>query len=136
LKEDKFMKKFLLISLIVLLPLLLSGCGKKETNQNTTNQNAVNQNVLSGPTLFVSSTCGHCANVKKFISENDITNKVQFAEKEVSSSQDNYDLWLEKGKSCGIPDSQMGVPLLSAQGKCYLGEVEVMDYFKEKAGIK
>jgi len=129
------MKKFLLICSILFLPFILLGCSKKEASVGVTNQNTSSQYLLIGPTLFISSSCGHCANVKKFISDNDVTDKVQFAEKEVSESLVNYNTWLQAGKSCGITE-KLGVPLLYDNGKCYMGEVEVMDYFKTKAGIK
>ena len=148
LKGDKYMKKFLLICFILFSPLLLFGCGKKETsekttntfttNQTTVNQATANQNVSESDEviLFVSSTCGHCANVKKFISDNEIQNKVQYKEIEAFTGQENTNLFNEKATICAIAYENRGVPLLFDKGKCYLGEIEVTDYFKAKAGIK
>jgi glutaredoxin len=120
------MKKIIFIVIICLIAAVFIGCGKKQTTKNVSEE----------PLLFVSSTCGHCANVKKFISDNEIQNKVQFKEIEAFQIQENTNLFNEKATICAIPNENRGVPLLFDSGKCYLGEVQVMDYFKTKAGIK
>lgn len=80
--------------------------------------------------------CQHCKNVSDFFEENEIEKKVIFQKKEVWSDRKNGIEMENKAKQCNIKPSGMGVPFLYARGNCYIGEVEVIDFFKKEAGIE
>lgn len=86
-------------------------------------------------TYYYGEDCPHCKNIFKFIEENKIGEKVTFVKKEVSFDKANSQEFLAVVKKCGIAPEEAGVPLVYADGKCFLGEPEVTDLFRKKAGI-
>lgn len=87
-------------------------------------------------TYYYGSDCPHCLRVLQFIEDNKIAEKVTFTKKEVSYDISNGQEFLQVVKKCGIQPSEAGVPLVFAEGKCFMGEPEVIGFFKEKAGLE
>jgi glutaredoxin len=85
-------------------------------------------------TYYYGENCPHCLRVLQFIEENKIAGKVTFTKKEIGSISNGTE-FLQVAKKCGISASEAGVPLVYAEGKCFMGEIEVTDFFREKAGI-
>lgn len=116
------MKKTILLLLVAAIPFFLSACSTEEPQKT------------SGDILFfVSETCGHCATVKNYIKENNLAAKVAYTEIQAFETEANYELFNEKAAECGLPQNQRGVPLIYEEGKCYIGSVEGVDFFREKA---
>jgi len=86
-------------------------------------------------TLFTSETCPHCKNVEDFIRENKINEKISFVIKESTTNPLNYKSFMQVGKKCKIPTEEMGFPLLWDGEKCLMGDKDIIDFFKQKAGI-
>jgi glutaredoxin len=86
-------------------------------------------------TYYHGVDCPHCLKVSQFIEENKIAEKVAFTKKEVSLDFSNGQEFLQVVKKCGLQPSEAGVPLVYAEGKCFMGEPDVTNFFKEKAGI-
>lgn len=86
--------------------------------------------------LYYGQECSHCQVVEKFIKDNGIEQRVIFDKKEVWHNIDNSDEMQQKAKECALDASKVGVPFLSARGKCYVGEIEVENFFKKEAGMK
>lgn len=86
--------------------------------------------------FYYGDQCSHCHKVIKFLDDNQIADKVGFTRKEVSSSPENGNELYEKADECGLAKNQIGVPFVYAKGKCYVGEIEVMDFFKKEAGLQ
>jgi glutaredoxin len=86
--------------------------------------------------LFYGNGCPHCANVEKYLSENKIGEKISFAQKEVFNDKNNATLLGDKASSCGLSTDSIGVPFLwdKATGKCFVGDEEVINYFKTRIG--
>lgn len=76
--------------------------------------------------------CPHCANVKEFIEKNKVHEKLSFEEKEVWYNRSNAAELEEKAKRCGISDKDLGVPFLWDGKKCFVGDVDVINFFKSK----
>lgn len=85
--------------------------------------------------LYFGQECSHCQAVDRFISENNIEQKVIFDKKEIWHNAANKDDFQEKAKECALDISKTGVPFLFARGKCYVGKIEVEKFFKKEAGI-
>ena len=85
--------------------------------------------------FYYGQECSHCQNVEKFIKDNSIEQKVIFDKKEVWHNTTNNDEFQEKAKECALDTTKIGVPFLFARGKCYVGEVEVEDFFKKESGM-
>ncbi|OIN89669.1 hypothetical protein AUJ40_01490 [Candidatus Berkelbacteria bacterium CG1_02_42_45] len=141
------------IAYIVLVVVILGIIGfaiyqttKSQTNSNSGNTSDTSQSTPGAPEpadttvpgaiaiLFYGNGCPHCANVDKWLEENKVAEKVKFDRKEVWYNKDNSNLLGEKAKACGIADDQVGVPFLydTVNNKCYIGEIDVENFFKGK----
>jgi glutaredoxin len=90
----------------------------------------------SSTIFFYGDNCPHCANVEKYFQENDVQNRINFEEKEVYKNANNAKILNEKAKKCGIEEKEIGVPLLWTDGKCYVGDEEIIKFFNEKINEK
>jgi glutaredoxin len=82
--------------------------------------------------LFYREGCSHCARVEEYLSANNIKDKVSFKEKEVYYNRANAEELAAKAKVCGLPADSIGVPFLWDNGKCYLGDRDIIDFFEKK----
>lgn len=88
--------------------------------------------------LFYSSACPHCIKVEDFLTANKADTKIAYQKLEVDFSQANKDLLLAKQKACGYTaDNNLGaIPFLSTKaGVCFLGDEEIINYFKTELGL-
>lgn len=79
--------------------------------------------------------CPHCKTVQEFLDKNDIPAKVSFEKKEVWSNTRNSAEMARRAKACGIQPTGMGVPFVYADGQCYMGAPDVIEFFSQKTGI-
>jgi glutaredoxin len=84
--------------------------------------------------LFYGQGCPHCALVEKYIEENKIQDKISFTQKEVYYHQNNARELEKKAKACGLKSDAIGVHLFWDGEKCYLGDREIIEFFKKKIG--
>jgi hypothetical protein len=78
--------------------------------------------------LYYSLTCSYCKNVSEYIKNNEITG---ILEKEISVDQANANELYERMVQCGEDVSDgLHIPVLWAEGKCFVGETEAIDYLK------
>lgn len=82
--------------------------------------------------LYYGDGCPHCDNVEKYLQENGIKNKISFEEKEVYKNKDNAERMAEDASYCDIDVESFGVPFLWADGKCFMGDEEIINFFKQK----
>jgi len=93
--------------------------------------------VPDGTVLFYGDGCPHCKNVDDFISENNIKDKVKFSSLEVWNNKDNQAILAQDIKKCEMNADEVGIPFLfDGVDKCYMGDEDVINYFKTKAGIQ
>jgi glutaredoxin len=124
------MNKYILAPIVLGIALVLSGCGENLDEIQPTKDN-------SEIAFFYSNYCPHCKDVEKFIEDNKIKEKIAFSEWEVSSDKGNAKLMIEKQEECKMGEDEIGkVPLLWTKDKCYLGSDKIIEFFKDKAGIK
>jgi len=131
------MKKenIIIISAIVIIILLLAGW-----------QTGFFAKIFSGPKpvaipegiiLFYGQDCPHCKNVDDFVVQNKIEDKIKFTKLEVWYNKDNQVILAEVVLKCGITSNQVGVPFLyDGNNKCYVGDVDAINFFKNGAGVK
>ena len=87
-------------------------------------------------TYYYGRECSHCQKVGEFIQANGIADKVCYVKKEVWHDKGNQKEMSDRAEACGLKADEVGVPFLSSEGKCYIGEDRVMDFFTEKSGLK
>ena len=87
--------------------------------------------------LYYSFTCPHCKIVEDFIKENDIESKLNITQKEVSMNEENAKELIAIGNYYKLQAGYIGaVPLLYANQKYYLGDVDIINFLKEQTGVK
>lgn len=80
--------------------------------------------------------CPHCKVVDDFLEANNIADKVSFEKKEVWSNKANANEMGRRAKVCNVKPEGMGVPFVyGGDGKCYVGEPDVINFFKAKSGM-
>ncbi len=93
--------------------------------------------VPDGIILFYGQGCPHCKNVDDFVAANNIASKVKFSHLEVWYNKTNQVIISKVVKKCGITSDSVGVPLLyDGKSKCYEGDADVINFFKNATGIK
>jgi glutaredoxin len=126
------MKKNILIvaGLLIIAGIVVFAVFSRKNN----NPGGGNTESLDGIILFYGQGCPHCANVDKYIAENNVKDKVTFAELEVFLNKDNAKLLEEKAVICGLATDSIGVPFLWDGSKCISGDQDIINFFKEKIG--
>jgi len=88
--------------------------------------------------LFYSTACPHCIKVEDFLKDNEADTKIAYQKLEVDFSQTNKNLLVAKQTACGYTaDNNLGaIPFLyTKNGVCFLGEEEIINYFKAELGL-
>jgi hypothetical protein len=124
--------KQILLALIALLVVLGIGyylnSNPKLPSINTQPVSKTNSDRL----FFISETCPHCQNVEKWLEENpEIKDKAKLDSRFISDNE-NKKLLAQKAQECQLDSSQgIGVPFLYTEGKCIMGDSEIISYLKE-----
>lgn len=92
--------------------------------------------IPGGTILFYGDGCPHCKIVDDYITANNIESKVQFQRMEVWYNKNNQNILTQVVQKCGINTSEVGVPFLYDGAKCYIGQDDVINFFKNAAGIQ
>jgi glutaredoxin-related protein len=117
------MKKFPLIAGVVII-LVIMGGAFWFSRSNTPKPSSYE--------YFWSRTCPHCAKVNEFFSSWENTDKINLDKKEVYNNRANSQLLRQRGKSCNLPNNQIGaVPLIfTPEGKCVVGDTPIINFFE------
>lgn len=86
--------------------------------------------------LFYGENCPFCQKVEDFIKENKVEEKVRFERKEVFNNEENARELVEKAQICGLSAAEIGVPLLWDGSKCFVGDTDIINFFKQKDGSR
>lgn len=89
-----------------------------------------------GIILFYGEGCPHCKIVDDFIAENKIEEKVSFSRLEAWNDKDNQQVLLKAAQICNLNTDSIGVPFLYDGKNCLVGDVDIINFFKNEAGIK
>lgn len=116
------MNKFIVSGVFLALVLTLSACGRAPIDQTK-------------PTFFYSDSCPHCQKVEEFMTENQVRDNYPLYEKNTKTDREAAKLFLEVVAECGLDKGEFGVPLLYESGQCYMGDVLIINHFKEKLGL-
>jgi len=82
--------------------------------------------------LFYGDGCPHCANVEKFLEDNNVKDKIEFEQKEVYHNKQNANELRQKAQACGLSTASIGVPFLWYKGECRIGDQNIIEIFKQK----
>lgn len=121
---------FLVSFLIIIGGIVYLGLYDEKQSQVTDDPNVV--------VYYYGAGCSHCKVVNDFLEANPVVSeKVSFEKKEVWSDKTNAQEMERRAKECNLTSDEIGVPFLyGGNGKCYIGEPDVIGFFKEKSGIE
>lgn len=90
-----------------------------------------------GIVLFYGAECPHCKIVEDFLVQNKVDEKLKITRLETWHDESNALLLISTAQSCKVDVSQGApVPLLWDGSKCYVGQDEAINFFKNEAGIQ
>lgn len=84
-----------------------------------------------GVVLFYGTTCPHCKIVEEYIDNNNIESKIDIEYKEIYSNSLNAQELRNKASSCGFDVQSVGVPFLWDGSNCYMGDSDIIEFFKQ-----
>ena len=133
-------KKIIIPSVLFVLALgfsffVLSQDKKDRSVSNSSTENGSiegESQAQNGIIFFYGDGCPHCAIVEEYIKENKVAEKLAFSQKEVYYNRNNANELEEKAKICGMPTDSIGVPFLWDGEKCLVGDVDIVEFFKQK----
>jgi glutaredoxin len=79
--------------------------------------------------FYFSDNCPGCVNITKYLKENDVKNKIGFEEKNINKNEADAEQMAEDAMYCNVEEDSFGVPFLWAEGKCYTGEKNIINFF-------
>lgn len=118
------MKKLFFLSLFSLLAVLAVGFVLIRA------KTPVQAPAASGPVFYYGDGCPHCANVEEFLKSNPLPADFNMARKEVYNNKQNSQELVNRAKECGLATDSVGIPFLYNQGKCLIGDIDIIAYFK------
>ena len=86
----------------------------------------------SGIIIYYGITCPYCKDVDEWIEKNNAENFLEIAHKEVYQNKDNSNELMQVATSCGLNINNVGVPFMLANGQCYSGKLEIIDYLQQQ----
>lgn len=89
----------------------------------------------NGIILFYGDGCPHCALLDKWITDNGVEEKIDFAKLEVYNNQANQKLLVEKATACGIATDSIGVPFLWTGTECLVGDEPIEQFFQQMINL-
>lgn len=121
------MKKFTITAVVLTFVIIIGGVFLASKGANSNKSYPL-------PTVLIyywGDGCPHCKIVADFMSSWDKKDTVKMDKKEVWNNASNAKEMQARYTYCGVPQSQMGVPLLfTPDGKCYSGDTPIIDYLK------
>lgn len=126
-------KKGIIMAVVVVAVVFVGGFAYRNIAQNPSGQPSGGSS--SDVVFYYGEECPHCKEAEKFFDDNKVGEKVPFVKKETWHNAANATELKSRANTCGIPEKEVGVPFLFAEGKCYVGTPDVEKYFREKAGI-
>lgn len=133
-------KKILTFSFLLIIVIILGVIvwGSKNKKNNSSSSTSIKTRTFKSniPIFFYGNTCPHCVDVEEWMNENKIEEKIEIIKKEVYNNKENAKELVEAAKKCGLPTDSIGVPFLFAEGKCFIGTPDVVNFLAQKAGIE
>jgi len=117
---------FITVAIIVVGVAFASKSNKPQTTPTPT--------TLENPTeieYFWGDGCPHCENVAEFIETWEKKDEIKINKMEVWYNTDNQNLLRLRAQSCGMDQTNIGVPMMvKLDGSCLTGDEPIIDYLK------
>jgi hypothetical protein len=83
--------------------------------------------------LYYTDNCPLCEEIKEWITENKVDEKIEITQKEVGENQENGNQLLTVAKKCGFEEN-INIPLVYGEGACLTEKSETINYLENKLG--
>ncbi len=121
--------------IIGMMGLVVSGSkGKRDGKMDGEGEEKEGRNDLVA-VFYYGDTCPHCRETEEWMEKNKVEEKIEIEKKEVYRERKNLEELERVARGCGL-EGEIGVPFLYAEGKCFVGSVEIESYLKEKLGLQ
>lgn len=138
-KQTVIVTLFVILLTAGMLAAIVWGGRAKKTSQVKNSQDTIETKTPDeaknngDPIFYYGNTCPHCADVEEWMKENKLDEKVKVIKKEVYDNKANALELSQVAQKCGISANSIGVPFLhTPEGKCLIGNPDIIDYFSEK----
>ncbi len=86
-----------------------------------------------GIVIYYGITCPYCKDVDEWIEQEQAEQLLEIEQKEVYENRDNANELTQVAVSCGYDTQRgVGVPFMYAEGQCYSGKFEIIDYLEKR----
>lgn len=129
---------FLSLAIIIYLLLdlfILNGrpLFKKNASQNALENSETVTAPVTADIFYWGEGCPHCQDVKDWMAEQKVSEKMEVISKEVYNNQANSQELTARAKSCGLDTQRIGVPFLyTIDGDCIIGTPKIIEYLSQK----
>ena len=129
---------FLSLAIIIYLLLdlfILNGrpLFKKNASQNALENSETVTAPVTADIFYWGEGCPHCQDVKDWMAEQKVSEKMEVISKEIYNNQANSQELTARAKSCGLDTQRIGVPFLyTIDGDCIIGTPKIIEYLSEK----
>lgn len=128
------MKKFLLLIVLATVVIIVGGAFFLSSKERVTDI-PTNSELPEAYEYYWGDGCPHCANVADFLDKWEYASQVEVVKKEVWYNKANANDMKARAAYCNLDQSGLAVPFLfTPEGKCLIGEVEIIDEFKSLEG--
>ena len=86
--------------------------------------------------IYYGIQCPFCKDVDQWIEDNQAEEYLVLEHKEVSQNLANSMELQKAAAGCGYQRNEVGVPFMLANGECYSGKIEIINYLKEQLKLK
>ena len=116
---------FLISAILVIVTLAVIASNKEKENP-ILNDNAI--------IFYYGTTCPHCKITEQYITDNSIDSKINIVRKEVYENQANAVALQQAAKQCNLPVDEIGVPFMTYNNSCYMGDEDTINLLKQLTG--
>ena len=68
--------------------------------------------------------------MEEYFEKNKVAEKIEFEQAEVYTVKANAEILKQKAEVCGVSLAELGVPMLWNDGKCLVGDRDIISYFE------
>jgi glutaredoxin len=128
---------FIAIGIIAVLIAGMVWWGVSDSRNKTADFAQTDAALLGTMVYYYGAECPHCQRIQEFLDADKVADTVTYEKKEVwHDAKNSAELSRRAQSVCNLDPGKLGVPFVITDGKCYSGETEVTDIFKQKAGIR
>lgn len=118
---------------VALMAFVIASSSKLIDTPTETNSSGIEEMINSKKIIiYYGVTCPYCKEVDSWIDENQAKDYLEIVHKEVSLNKQNSNELTKVATYCGLKTNNIGVPFMFAEGECYTGKLEIIEYLEDQ----